>query len=190
MKCYQSILASALLLTISQGAVAHSNQGDGLTLQKTENLILSTDKISDFVIAAGSGKLKVFASDVDSIEVVAEIYQRNAHNDYCLSLKKSGKKAKLVSVSCNHNKDTIIDLTIEVPKGLHLDVEDGSGSVNISGVASLKLKDGSGSINISKVDGKIEINDGSGSIDIKHINNDVFIEDGSGSIHVRNVWEK
>jgi len=190
MKFYKSILASALLLTMSQGVVAHSNHGDELTLQKTQSLKLSTDNISDFVIEAGSGKLKVIASDVDSIEVIAEIYQRKAHNDYCLDLKKIGKKAKLESASCNHNRDTRIDLTIEVPQNLHLDVEDGSGSINISGVASLKLKDGSGSINISKVNGKVEIDDGSGSIDIKHVKSDVVIDDGSGSIHVRNVSGK
>lgn len=190
MKFYKSILASTLLLTMSQGAFAHSNYSDELILQKTENLKLSTDKINDFVIEAGSGKLKVIASDVDSIEVVAEIYQRKAHNDYCLDLKKIGNKAKLESASCNHNRDTRIDLTIEVPENLNLDVEDGSGSINIAGVASLKLKDGSGSINIRNVNGKVEIDDGSGSIDIKHVENDVSIDDGSGSIHVRNVSGK
>ena len=93
MKFYKSILASTLLLTMSQGAFAQSNSSDELILQKTENLKLSTDKINDFVIEAGSGKLKVIASDVDSIEVVAEIYQRKAHNDYCLDLKKVGNKS-------------------------------------------------------------------------------------------------
>ena len=190
MKFYKSILASTLLLTMSQAAFAYSNYSDELTLQKTENLKLSTDNINDFVIEAGSGKLKVIASDSDSIEVVAEIYQRNSHNDYCLDLKKFSNKAKLKSASCNHNRDTRIDLTIEVPEHLNLDVEDGSGSINISGVASLKLKDGSGSINIRNVNGKVEIDDGSGSIDIKHVESDVSIDDGSGSIHVRNVSGK
>ena len=190
MKFYKSILISALLLSLSQGVVAHSYHSDDLTLQKTESLKLSVDKINDFVIEAGSGKLKVQASDVSEIEVIAEIYQHEAHNDFCLRLKKVGNKAKLESASCGHNKNTRIDLTIEVPNKLHLDVDDGSGSINISGVASLKLKDGSGSINISKVNGKVEIDDGSGSIDIKHVKNDVSIDDGSGSIHVRNVSGK
>jgi len=190
MKFYQAVLTSAVLLSMSQFTSAHSNHGDEFTLQKTENIKLSTDSINDFIIEAGSGKLKVIATDSDSIEVVAEIYQRKAHNDYCLNLKKVGNKAKLESASCNHNRDTRIDLTIEVPQRLHLDVDDGSGSINISGVASLKLKDGSGSITISKVNGKVEIDDGSGSIDIKHVNNDVSIDDGSGSIHVRDVSGK
>lgn len=190
MKFFKAVLTSAVLFSMSQTAFAHSSHGSELTLQKTENLELGIDKITDFMIEAGSGKLKVVASDSDSIEVIAEIYQRDAHNDYCLDLKKVGHKAKLESASCNHNRDTRIDLTIAVPQDLHLDVEDGSGSINISGVASLKLKDGSGSINIRNVKGKVEIDDGSGSIDIKHVENDVSIDDGSGSIHVRNVSGK
>lgn len=99
-----------------------------------------------------------------------------------------------------------LDFTVQVPAHLPIHVVDGSGSVEIENVASLKLRDGSGEIDISnvagaveiddgsgemtllKIGGPIEINDGSGEIDINDVTRDVLItSDGSGSIDIRSV---
>jgi len=98
-----------------------------------------------------------------------------------------------------------LDLEIEVPEGLFLDVEDGSGWVKIEGVRGLELKDGSGDIvvrdieegieiddgsgelEVSAVGGKIRLKDGSGSLEIEHVAGPVSIEDGSGEITVRDI---
>lgn len=98
-----------------------------------------------------------------------------------------------------------LDLEIEVPENLLLDVEDSSGSVQIEGVRGLELEDGSGDIlvhniaegieivdgsgelRVTDVGGKIRLNDGSGSLEIEHVAGPVSIEDGSGAITVRDT---
>lgn len=80
-----------------------------------------------------------------------------------------------------------LDLVIEVPDDLPLEVEDSSGSVEIAGVASLRLEDGSGSIWIDGVAGDVTLVDGSGEIDVARVGGDLLIEDGSGEIDVSEV---
>lgn len=97
-----------------------------------------------------------------------------------------------------------IDLVVEVPAGTNLRVDDGSGSVEVSGagdvvvadgsgslklrsVASVVVEDGSGSITIQEVAGSVEVEDGSGSVTIEDVTGSVEVEDGSGSLTVRRV---
>jgi len=80
-----------------------------------------------------------------------------------------------------------LDLEVRVPKGLALEVEDGSGNVEIAGVGSLELEDGSGGIEVSDVAGNLEIDDGSGEIEVRGVGGDLDIDDGSGEIDVRGV---
>ena len=81
-----------------------------------------------------------------------------------------------------------LDLVVEIPDSLPLEVRDGSGSVGIYGVASVALRDGSGSIDIDRVAGDVRVVDGSGSIDITAVRGTVVIEDdGSGSIDITDV---
>ncbi len=79
-----------------------------------------------------------------------------------------------------------IDMEVALPAATHLEVEDGSGSLTISGVESVDLEDGSGSIAIENV-GSVLLKDGSGSLRIGGVADDVEIEDGSGSLSIRAV---
>ena len=81
-----------------------------------------------------------------------------------------------------------LDLTLEVPLGLALEVDDTSGSVVIRDVASLEIEDGSGEIEIDRIGGDLEISDGSGSISATVIEGNVTVrEDGSGSMTLTDV---
>lgn len=79
-----------------------------------------------------------------------------------------------------------LDFTVELPLGLHVEVEDGSGSIDVRSVASVDIEDGSGSIDVRGVPGLVEIRDGSGEIEIRDAGS-VRIDDGSGAIHIRQV---
>lgn len=78
-----------------------------------------------------------------------------------------------------------LDLDIEVPSGLPLDVDDGSGALEIHGVASARIDDGSGEIGVRDVAGDLRIDDGSGEIRVEDVAGEVWIRDGSGEIDVR-----
>jgi hypothetical protein len=81
MNLIKTVVSSVAVLVLSQNTFAHSSHGHELTLQKTETLSLSSKHISNFKIEAGSGKMKIASADVDAIEVQAEIYQKESHNN-------------------------------------------------------------------------------------------------------------
>ena len=83
-----------------------------------------------------------------------------------------------------------LDLLVEVPDWLPLDVDDGSGGIEIYDVAAVELRDGSGGIDIARVAGDVRVVDGSGGIDIRAVGGTVVIEDdGSGSIDITDVGQ-
>lgn len=79
-----------------------------------------------------------------------------------------------------------LDLVLEVPDDIALDVEDGSGDVEIRDVGDVDLRDGSGGIELTNV-GAAQVEDGSGELKIRNARGDVTISDGSGTIDVRTV---
>ncbi len=80
-----------------------------------------------------------------------------------------------------------IDLRVEVPLGMDAEIDDGSGSVTLSGLGDLTLDDGSGEIYVEGILGSVDIDDGSGEIEIRDVQGDVFVDDGSGSIDIVGV---
>jgi hypothetical protein len=81
-----------------------------------------------------------------------------------------------------------LDLVVEVPQGLALDVEDGSGSMEIRNVGGVEIHDGSGDIEVEHAGGDVRVEDGSGGIRLTDVKGSVEIpRDGSGSIDIRGV---
>jgi hypothetical protein len=76
-----------------------------------------------------------------------------------------------------------IDLEIQVPDHITLDVVDSSGSMHIDGVGALTVNDSSGSITIENTNGDLSLKDSSGSIKVNGIDGDLtVVSDSSGSI--------
>ena len=80
-----------------------------------------------------------------------------------------------------------LDLVIEVPNTIALDVSDSSGDVEIRGTAALDIEDSSGNLTIENVAGALNISDSSGEIVVRGARGDVTIEDSSGGIEVHDV---
>jgi hypothetical protein len=81
-----------------------------------------------------------------------------------------------------------LDLHIEVPKDLALEIRDSSGDVLLKNVASVQLQDSSGDIKIENVRGPVSIHDSSGDIDIDEAVGDITIEsDSSGDIYASDI---
>ena len=76
-----------------------------------------------------------------------------------------------------------VDLELEVPAGIALEVKDSSGDAEISGVASVSVSDSSGDLEVSDIAGGVIIRDSSGDIELEDIRGDVTIaSDSSGDI--------
>jgi DUF4097 and DUF4098 domain-containing protein YvlB len=171
------------------------------SLENTQYLELSTKDIHSIHIICGSGYLDVFGVERnDRIKVTATVkisgIAQNMLEEFLdkhvlLSLKKRTRKAVLQSEFKNKNlmkADAKIDLTVEVPKSLSVDIDDGSGSIFVTGIAkNLKIVDGSGSIEIRMTAGPISISDGSGAIDLTDITGNLEVKDGSGKINIDRV---
>lgn len=80
-----------------------------------------------------------------------------------------------------------LDLVIEVPQNIALDVKDGSGDASFANVGPMKLTDGSGELTIIGVKGDLEVEDGSGSMTIENVEGRVRVSDGSGEIRAKNI---
>lgn len=80
-----------------------------------------------------------------------------------------------------------LDLVIEAPASLAVEVSDGSGGIDIRTVAGARVRDGSGGIELHDIAGPVDINDGSGSIVVRGVRGDVRIDDGSGEIDIDDV---
>ena len=128
----------------------------------------------------------IVLSDIDEDDAAA-IIEKNM----TLTLEERGDDAYLEAMFddgwMGWSEGARIDLEVTLPTGVALRIDDGSGSIDVSGVeADVSIDDGSGSLDVRDV-ANLTIEDGSGSIDVANASGDVSITDGSGSIKVRSV---
>jgi hypothetical protein len=171
-----------------------------LSFEKTKDLRLDADGIHKLEIDSGAGFLKVRGNSSSSeIEVKAVIIVKGKNDEdapeyirknVVLALERKGDRAVLVSKFKNQlfSGSRVINLTVNAPQNIHLDVEDGSGEISIQDITGdLYVEDGSGEIEIENIQGEVRIDDGSGTLDVREVKGDVSIDDGSGTIDVTNI---
>jgi len=181
--------------------VATFAEADWSDYEEVRDLSLDAEDISQFSIKAGAGSMDVTGIEGQTnITVKATIVVPDADEDDAkkviakemkLSLQQKGSEARLNSWFdqgfMGFGADAYIVLDVKVPMGMSVDIDDGSGSLDVSDVGGdVTIDDGSGSIDVSNV-ANLKIDDGSGSIDVRHAAGDVSIVDGSGSITVKHV---
>ena len=184
---------TALLLMILLPVVAFAGP-----LEETRQLELATKDIQTLKIYCGSGFLTVIgAHGIDRISasghikvrgIAANEFQKYLENQLQLSLKKMGNDAVLRSDFKNSIQRAIeakIDLTVIVPKGLNVAIDDGTGPIIVTSLSgALQVNDDSGKIDIINIQGDIKIKDGSGGINIQDVRGNVKVQDGSGEIKI------
>lgn len=152
-------------------------------------------------IEASAGILRVEGHpNIPEVRVkgVARSHRRNSLDDIRLVAERRGDvvfiKAELPSDVRNGFRlfdgswrNMALDLVIEVPTNLPLDVDDGSGEAKFLNTGALELEDGSGEIEIRGAHGDVRVSDGSGEIVIDGVEGSVTISDGSGEINARNI---
>ena len=209
-------MRSLILMAMFTVSLAHAGWTD---YEEVRNLDLDAEGISQLTINAGAGSMDVTGvAGLDKINVKATIVVPGKDEDKAvrviekrirLSLDRNAGKAELEawfeSGLMSFGSSPYIALEISVPEGMALNIDDGSGSIDIvdlagditiddgSGsidirnVADVRIDDGSGSIDLVSAAGNVSIVDGSGSISVKHVQGSVTIDDGSGSIEVTDI---
>lgn len=85
------------------------------------------------------------------------------------------------------NRLASLDMVLELPNTIAIEIGDGGGDLEIRAVGKLTLRDGSGDVTVEDVNGPLRIFDGSGDIHIRKVHGDVRVEDASGGLSVRDV---
>ena len=151
-------------------------------------------------IEAAAGILKVEGrTDINQVRVrgTARSNRRNILDDIKLIAERRGDEI-FIKADMPENRgfwdrarddyDQIaLDLVIEVPASIPLDVADGSGEAEFVNAGPLEFSDGSGEIHVRGARGDVRINDGSGNITIEGVQGSVRVHDGSGNISARDV---
>ena len=86
-----------------------------------------------------------------------------------------------------NNINRALDLVIEVPKGMALDVDDSSGEIDIRHVGAIDLEDSSGEIELEDIGGEVNVDDSSGEIRITNVRGNIRVSDSSGDIDIQDV---
>lgn len=80
-----------------------------------------------------------------------------------------------------------LDVDVQVPSTLALDVIDSTGESVFRNTAAIRIVHGEGGLNVDSVSGNLDITDGGGDMILSHVNGDVNVVDASGSIYVSRV---
>ncbi len=183
-------------LFVASLAYADWNEYSEIRKQRLEAAGISTVSIDvgagSLVVegAAGAGEIEVTAV----IEVETGDEEKAARiiaEQLVFELERKGDRAALKAYfdgsGLNWDDNGRVNVEVVMPAGLPLEVNDGSGSIEIRGTtADIRIDDGSGSIGIEDA-GNVIVDDGSGSVDIARASGDVSVNDGSGSINIRDV---
>jgi len=174
----------------------------GSDYEEQRELNLGASGITSVSIDAGAGSLEINGvPDSDEITVTATIQvpdrsedkaRKVIESDLVLTLQKQGDSAVLKAwfehSGWHFGDSPSVQLVVQMPAGLDLAVDDGSGSMQISSISGdIEVEDGSGSIRMTDVGGAIDIDDGSGSIRADRVGGDISIDDGSGEISIQGV---
>ena len=189
---------AVLLICLLTYQFSTNVSADDCKYEKDIDLALDLSGTDTLAIAAGAGSLKVTGvsgSDEAVIQGKACASKEEWLDQSDISTT-TGKRAEIAVKLPQDNGSWFswgnnyarIDLVIEVPENLSLDLSDSSGGMYLTNVASTKLKDSSGEIEIEDARGSITINDSSGDIEIKGVAGDLTIEsDSSGGIYGEDI---
>jgi DUF4097 and DUF4098 domain-containing protein YvlB len=198
MKIYATILFILILLCLTYSS----------EFTETRTLRLPAEGIERLEVDCGAGYLQLNgAPDLEEIVVDAEIIVSGVEQDRAseafeehveLNLRKQGKNAVLISEFIHSGSffsaifggksQVIINLKVKVPRKMDLEIDDGSGYVEIKDLeGEVYVDDGSGELTITNILGDVSIDDGSGEMSLEEISGNIKIDDGSGEISVRKI---
>ncbi|WP_157246426.1 DUF4097 family beta strand repeat-containing protein [Nonomuraea typhae] len=158
------LLASALVLTGCGlgnlvGAKAHNKEVNEYTV---------TDKVAKLRLSSGSGDTEIREGSAAAIKIVETLLW---NSDKPKAEHKVEGDALAVTYDCPSSMDNCsVNYKIEVPKGLALELETGSGDISLVGVTgAIKADVGSGDLAGTRLGGEqVSVTTGSGDASLKY----------------------
>lgn len=191
-------LALACSATCTAGTAAFSAESgwigqwdDGDRCEQRDERELTGAAVETLRVKSGAGPVEITGeAGLDEVRVSAVLCASDEERLAGLSVTLEGDRLETTYPRMRGgwgNNYARIALTVRVPEGTGIDLEDKSGSAVISDVGAIRVDDGSGSLRVTRVRGDVHVEDGSGSLRIEDVTGNVAVEDGSGSLTIGDV---
>ncbi|WP_020541794.1 DUF4097 family beta strand repeat-containing protein [Nonomuraea coxensis] len=173
------LLAGAALLTgCGLGAIAGPSKEDTASYEVT-------DKVTELRLDNGSGDAVITESGGTSVRVTETLRWRGDSKPKPEHKVEGGALA--LSYTCPSNLGSCgVDYKIEIPKGLAVDLDSGSGDITLRALSGdVKVHVGSGDVDAADLTGKTVVADaGSGNVELKYATapTSAQLKTGSGDI--------
>lgn len=164
------------------------------------NATVNAASATSLKVDARAGLLRVTGrTDITEVRVrgTARASSRGLLADIKLEAVRNGNEVTVRAIMPDdrdrHDRDwneqALLDLVIEAPATLAMDIDDSSGDMTIESVAAkLRIHDSSGNIRVRDAGNDVWIDDSSGGIDVRGVKGSVDIdEDSSGEIEIYDV---
>lgn len=187
-------LLSALVATLVSGGVQASDLD--CKFERTIELTLNLSGSEALSIAAKAGDLEVTGhDDLSEARILGKVCSSNEEwLDETRVVTEGGSKASIAVETPAMADDwtffstryLYVDLEIQVPNAMALDIEDSSGDVTVRSAGAVKLRDSSGDVTLIGT-GPVNLSDSSGDISLEDVNGSVELKDSSGDINLRSI---
>lgn len=191
MKAYPThkslLLAAASLLLGAAAAAAdcgHTAQRTGEQDAAGVKRIVIVAEAGDLVVHGKAGGTRVVARGracAESASQLERVQLETSRSGDTVTVRAQIERESRTSWS----DGPFLDLDIEVPDNVELDIEDGSGDAVLRDLGKVVMEDGSGDLKATKLAG-LRLVDGSGDIDIADCG-ELVVEDGSGDLVARRI---
>jgi DUF4097 and DUF4098 domain-containing protein YvlB len=171
--------------------VASTAWGDDCKYERNIERTLDLSGTSQLDINAAAGELRVVGTESPNEALIeARVCASDERWASESSLRTASGNTAEISVevpdresSWNGDNYFSVDLVIQIPAGMALNIKDTSGQVRVENSGDLSIRDSSGDIDIRDIQGMVNVEDSSGDIDMMHVHGDLVIEgDTSGNI--------
>ena len=178
---------------VSRVQVRHSGE---CSFRDERRLVSSASGVTSVEIDAGAGSLHVEGQEgIEEIVVVGMLCASAEENLEDLRVTVDGISDGALQVTTHYptqrrglgNNTARIDLTVLVPLGMDVSIEDASGDITVLGVGDARIDDSSGSVEVIDILGSLRLDDGSGGVRIRGVAGDAAVDDGSGGLEIQDV---
>jgi hypothetical protein len=180
-----------LLIGMSGCELDLSGLGDDCAVSRelSDHAQVSDADLVEIVADAGDVRVQGRAG-LSEVRVFARACARNrfALEDIELVVQNTGSTVRVLGLVPGGNSARgRLDLIIEVPDWMLVEIDDESGDINVEAVAGADIFDGSGDIRVENIWGDVFVDDASGDVRILDTAGNVWVGDGSGDIVVEDV---
>ena len=199
-----SAYIAAILAAFALGCWPADLSADSCRFEAERNATLPAEDADQARVIAGAGKLEVrghadlseirirgraCASDQETLDQI-RLETGRSGNEVRIEAKLPRGGRQFYRMLFNRKRSfgtALLDLEIDVPDSMTLEIADGAGRVAIRDTGPLEVNDGSGDIEIDSVAGNASVRDGSGRVEIRRVRGDVNVTDGSSDLSIEEV---